>query len=1003
MTAIRSKNLLFAAVSLLVLFAFRASAQQISYYTFDTPGQNPSQYSWSCNTSSSAPLFCLDYTGSVQDPSFIQDPSITDPNGLSGGQWVVQMTTPASGQSASMWFSVPQNVANGFNAWFQFKITPSSSSGNTADGLAFVIQNSLGGGTDSTSGCSETGSGSTVVGSGGGCLGYGGIDNSVALEFDTYYNSWDPNDYNNGGNNDNHVALQSCGLSEGYPLPNSPVHLGTGNCLITLGSDPGTSTLVSNPQTSTATPASVTLADKNLHQVVVVYNGPLDIPANTLTVYLDPAFNTGTLTPVTGSVPLFSGPFTLTNYINLNSDSGQGPAYVGFTAGTGAAFEQHEVTGFTFTPHTQVSQTQPVNPPGTPTTFSFGTHNYTVNYPRNTTIPAATTMTVIATPIPQLTFDSLINATPFAGSMCQVYDDTGNNCIAYNVSCTNSGTPVACPSPQPPPTDCATNPSAADCVNLTTGYNNSIQPGSPGFLQGDPFYSPIDQITPADPAAGTATVQCSGECAVTPGQTVNIVQNSAYSGSVQVLTSTPNSFTFSSSSAATGSGGFLTSINVQNIFTGYSNGSVDGSTTGKTTSFSDFIATGVTAVGSQTQLTATTNTPMEGVADLLTATITAQSAQVPGPGNMPTGTIPAIAPSTVVFSTGPSSSLTPIAGCSSVLVTPTSTTTGTATCSYTPGATGPVTITAQYSDPYHVPSSSTLNLNVAPPYDTAIHLTFGSTTLTYPGTTTADVCITPATTATATGTVKLNNGSALLSTQTLGSNGCVKWTLAPGLAAGTHTMTVAYSGDRNNPSGNSAPVILTVNPAPVLMVPLCGPAPLPWGASYGCLVGFIYNLGLAQGVMTYSLDGGTPVTVPLGTLGVAQFTIAKPALGTHHVVLNYAQQTNFAAAGPLTETFTVTVAPVTVTLTPSTKSTTSGKVVSFIAAVTSSSAGAPSTGAVSFYDGATLLTSVPVNASGVASYSTTTLPVGSNTIKATYGGSTDYGTGSASVTVTIAK
>ena len=45
MTAIRSKNLLFAAVSLLVLFAFRASAQQISYYTFDTPGQNPSQYS----------------------------------------------------------------------------------------------------------------------------------------------------------------------------------------------------------------------------------------------------------------------------------------------------------------------------------------------------------------------------------------------------------------------------------------------------------------------------------------------------------------------------------------------------------------------------------------------------------------------------------------------------------------------------------------------------------------------------------------------------------------------------------------------------------------------------------------------------------------------------------------------------------------------------------------------------------------------------------------------
>ena len=76
------------------------------------------------------------------------------------------MTTPASGQSASMWFSVPQNVTNGFNAWFQFKITPSSPSGNTADGLAFVIQNSLGSGTDATSGYSVTGSGITGVGSG---------------------------------------------------------------------------------------------------------------------------------------------------------------------------------------------------------------------------------------------------------------------------------------------------------------------------------------------------------------------------------------------------------------------------------------------------------------------------------------------------------------------------------------------------------------------------------------------------------------------------------------------------------------------------------------------------------------------------------------------------------------------------------------------------------------------------------------------------------------------
>jgi hypothetical protein len=100
----------------------------------------------------------------------------------------------------------------------------------------------------------------------------------------------------------------------------------------------------------------------------------------------------------------------------------------------------------------------------------------------------------------------------------------------------------------------------------------------------------------------------------------------------------------------------------------------------------------------------------------------------------------------------------------------------------------------------------------------------------------------------------------------------------------------------------------------------------------------------------------------------------------------------------------VTVAPVAVTLTPSTKSTTQGKTVTFTASVSSSSAGAPNaTGAVSFYLGTTLLQTVAVNSSGVAVYSTAALPVGSDAITATYSGGTNYGTGSASVTVTVAK
>jgi hypothetical protein len=119
-------------------------------------------------------------------------------------------------------------------------------------------------------------------------------------------------------------------------------------------------------------------------------------------------------------------------------------------------------------------------------------------------------------------------------------------------------------------------------------------------------------------------------------------------------------------------------------------------------------------------------------------------------------------------------------------------------------------------------------------------------------------------------------------------------------------------------------------------------------------------------------------------------------VGNQSVVIGYAQQTNYAAAASQTENFTVTPAPVNVSLSPSTYYTTVGTNVTFSAAVASWSAGPPNdNGAVSFYDGSTLLATVPVNSSGQASYSTTHLPVGSQTITATYAGGTNYASGSA--------
>ncbi|MGA8530256.1 MAG: choice-of-anchor D domain-containing protein, partial [Acidobacteriaceae bacterium] len=668
------------------------------------------QYSYSCTpNSSSNPLFCFNYAGAYQDPSFIQDPAASGP-------WAVQLTYPEESQAASMWFSVPQNVANGFNVWFEFKLTPNSNAYATADGIAFVIQNAMSGGTDPTTQCGATGQGPTIVGGGGGCMGYGGIPNSVALEFDTYDNGYDPTDIP-GSYNDNHIALQSCGLNQGTPNANSPAHIGAGNCLLSLG---GLTTLISNPNNSTATPTPVTLADGAVHQVVMVYNGPLDSPANTLSVYLDPQFNPGTLTPVAGSTALFSGPFDITQYINLTSNSGYSPAYVGFTSATGSAFEQNELMGWTFTPHTTVSQQQPLNPPGTPTTFDFGTHSYTPNFPPGTTTNDIT-MGVIANTITPAQFTSLLGQGPmqYTGSSCQIYDDTGGKCIIYSVYCyfTDSKAPTACPAPATPPTDCS-DPTATDCIDLTSSYNNSIAPTSPGYLQGDPLFSPITSISTS---SGTATVNCTGECPVTPGQTVTILDaNDATVATVTVQTvPAVNQFTFTTTSAITQSGGFLTSNNVQDIFISYSPQNIDGSTTGKTKNFSDFVVTAVTNTGGQMTLSApNNNTATVNQADQLTATITvpATVAENGIPTNLlsllPAGS-PGIAPTgTVSFFEG--TSTTPINDCGPVALT-LSNTVYQATCSFTPTSTNPVTINAVYSgDPYHVIPAGSVALTVNP-------------------------------------------------------------------------------------------------------------------------------------------------------------------------------------------------------------------------------------------------------------------------------------------------
>lgn len=311
---------------------------------------------------------------------------------------------------------------------------------------------------------------------------------------------------------------------------------------------------------------------------------------------------------------------------------------------------------------------------------------------------------------------------------------------------------------------------------------------------------------------------------------------------------------------------------------------------------------------------------------------------------------------------------------------------GTATCSFVPAASGTLAITASYQgDANHLSNSASFALTV---YDASIQLQLASAQLVYPGATNVTVCVSAASAATATGIVAIKDGATTLTTQSLQGGGCAYWYISPGLNAGMHSLTAAYSGDTNNPSGTSLPLAVTVSPVAVNLGASCWNASFPYGGSYSCTVNLSSNAGAPTGTLAYSIDG-TLQSIALNG-GNAQFSIQTPNAGTHSVVLNYAAQGNFAAAGPVNETFAVSPAPTQIQLTPSSYHQSATSPLTLNVALTSWSAGAPTDGTVSFYDGSTLLGTLPGGAS--ISFPVSAPTVGTHTYSASYapGGSANF-------------
>ena len=434
----------FVAVGVCCVLALSAELVSAQSFSFPVGGFTTANV---CKNAVTPPASCQVLTNG--SPSL---PKITSSGGL-------RLTSANVNQHGSAWFFVQQPLSTGFTTAFQFQISSTGSCFGCsfpADGLALVIQNDPAG----TGSLGYTGNGqniaygnndvSTATGPGNAIL------NSLAVELDTHQNT----NYNDPDGN--HVAVQSCGPNNASTLsPNSADHnyaCPDGNlaklALQSLGS-------------------TISLSDAKIHTITINYlpPGTCTSNCNNFSVYIDSAL-------------LLQTTVDITKQLNL---SGNGGAYVGFTAATGSLVQNNDIISWSFSslPLAPITINQPLQP--TQTNFNYTPVLSAVTDYSQSGLPASsfqnTFMQGTVQSITDQQFADLVNNTPFQGSTCQ-HQDTGSgnyNCVITTDLCTNpsssTGSGANCPN---------TGTNALIQVSNTYNIDPSQKPSfiAPGYLMG---------------------------------------------------------------------------------------------------------------------------------------------------------------------------------------------------------------------------------------------------------------------------------------------------------------------------------------------------------------------------------------------------------------------------------------------------------------------------------------------------------------------------------------
>ncbi len=296
---------------------------------------------------------------------------------------------------------------------------------------------------------------------------------------------------------------------------------------------------------------------------------------------------------------------------------------------------------------------------------------------------------------------------------------------------------------------------------------------------------------------------------------------------------------------------------------------------------------------------------------------------------------------------------------------------------------GTHTLTAKYSGDSSNPASTSNAVSEVINSPSSVFLTVSPNPASLGQVVTLSAAVTPSS---ATGNVQFFDGSTLLGQSNLaGGAGSISVST---FTVGSHTLTAKYSGDSSNLAATSNAVTLTVNGTQSTTTSL-SVIPNPANVGQPVTLSAAVSPSSATGTVTFR-DGGAAVTTVNLINGAASFTTSNFAAGNHTITATYNGSNAFSPSTSNAITLVVNGAsPTTQTsLSSSPNPSTFGQNVLLSASVTASNGGTP-TGSVTFFADGASLGSGAVSGGG-ASFSISTLSVGTHTLVASYSGDATF-------------